>query len=121
MNTLEPITASKIKEILEPIPADQWITDIFTDYEGKCCAVGHFQRLTSSDPSDYSRENCKDDPWEDPSPVRVLTEKFLTEVHDRRIESIANVNNDPIINGYTEDDPKARVMHLLDDMIKAGY
>jgi hypothetical protein len=34
---------------------------------------------------------------------------------------IADVNNNPVHNGYTEPVIKDRVIHLLIDMIAAGY
>lgn len=103
--------------LLSLIPQEDWIINNFTDGQGKCCFIGHYTRLTSYDPNDYSHDNCGD--WE-ASEARTLTRKFLKENHFVTGDGamINNVNN---INGYTEDNPKDRVMDLLKDMIKAGY
>lgn len=46
--------------LLSGVPEGDWIQDRFTDGVGKCCAIGHYTRLNSTDPSDYSAFNCND-------------------------------------------------------------
>lgn len=117
----EETEAEKMYRLLNPIPKENWITNKFTDEMGKCCFIGHYSRLISKNPSDYSDENCND--WYDYKQrgnARNLTLRFLQSIGytNHNGASVNNVNN---INGYTEDNPKDRVMHLLKDMIKAGY
>lgn len=120
----EQLTASRAKELLLPIPEENFITGIFTDGESKCCVMGHLQRLTSDNPDSYQRENCKDISFygdlQDTTGFRRKTRHFLSERFGV-YSDIAEVNNENTINGYTEESIKARVMHLLDDMIAAGY
>lgn len=122
-------TAQQIKDIIEPIPADKFQTDYFgwsianpvnrdgigfnIKDNGKSCFLGHIHRhfnpedkIATGDRSGYG--------------ARQLTEKFLIEVHDLSVDG-SDVNNSPCINGYKEPEIKDRIMHLLDDMIKAGY
>ncbi len=115
-------TAQKALRLLSEVPKEQFIVDDFTDNIGKCCAIGHYQRLTSKNPNDYSRENCDDSYIEiEDSPIRTISEKFLLKYGmGYSYLSIANINNKPNINGYTEPEIKDRVIHLLEDMVAEG-
>lgn len=113
--------AQEALRLLIPIPAEDFITDKFTDEEGKCCAIGHIKRLKSYDPSNYSSDNCSDMFTEDAA-IRTASVKYLRDVHNAAWSAnIASVNNNNDINGYTEPVIKDRVIHLLNDMIAAGY
>lgn len=116
MNTTE-LTASKALELLKDIPEEDFITGSFTDEESKCCAIGHLQRLTSPNPKDFSFSNCRD---RFDSPIRNLSLKYIKSTY-RVYYDISVVNNEDTVNGYNENTPKKRVLHLLEDMIKAGY
>jgi len=109
--------AQEALDLLLPIPAEDFITSEYTDGVSKCCAVGHIMRLTSGNPTDYSDSNCNDHFQHS---IRETTETFNQEKHqvDRDISS---VNNGTRVNGYTEPVIKDRVIHLLKDMVEAGY
>jgi len=112
--------AQEALRLLIPIPKEEFITDTYTDGKGKCCAIGHMQRLQSMDPSDYSSYNCSDFLAE--QPIRSASRKYLSDIHNIHGHNIASVNNgDLTINGYTEPEIKDRVIHLLTDMVAAGY
>ncbi len=106
--------------LLKDIPADQFIINRFSDEESKCCVVGHFVRLTSENPADYSENNCCD--WGRPaSKLRLTTRDFIKERVTWRDRDITDVNNTTTINGWTDPDIKTRVINFLEDAIKAGY
>lgn len=111
--------AQKALRLLIPIPKEDFIPGRFTDGEGKCCAIGHMQRLQSMDPSNYSSANCSD--FLVNQPIRSASREYLGDVHNFPGCNIASVNNDNAINGYTEPEIKDRVIHLLTDMVVAGY
>lgn len=103
--------AQQIKDILAPIPAENFIVDTY-ELHGKYCALGHIHMALSGD--EYGDRMGFG--------ARKLTEKFLKEKHNTEMEEcIAAVNNRPDVNGYTEPVIKDRVMHLVEDMIAAGY
>jgi len=54
------MNAREAKELLQPIPNEDFIRSEYSDEIGKCCAIGHLIRLKSEDPSDFSIENCTD-------------------------------------------------------------
>lgn len=113
----KPLTeCQKIKALLSPIPEDQWLTDAFTDGQGKCCAIGHLMRLQSSNPSDYGIGNCRDDiHFNDGSRyhrMRHISFKFYGF-------DFAYVNNMQC-RKFPQPTPKARVMAALDELIKCG-
>lgn len=117
------LNATQIKELLLPIPADDFITEKFSNETGKCCFLGHLQRLTSDDPSDYSFYNCNDKlayNKGDETGARDLTKDFLTKIHGIYCDG-SSVNNQTDVNGYNEPIIKDRLMHMVNDMIKAGY
>lgn len=118
---MEKLTASKAKELLMPIPKEDWITGEFTDEIGKCCAIGHLTRLTSGNPANYSIDNCRDF-GKRKDLLRSASNAFLQKhLGHATPYDLSIVNNEDDVNGYTEDNPKDRVMHLIEDMIKAGY
>jgi len=113
---MEETIAEKALRILREVPEDEWITDMYTDGKSRCCAIGHYTRLTSDNPNDYSNTNCR----EKELSLREVTGAFINKVHSESA-NIACVNNYPYINGYTEPVIKHRVIHLLEDMVAAGY
>ena len=112
MNSLEA------KELLLPIPQNDFLLHKFSDGHGKCCAIGHLVRLKSEDPLNYNQW-CGDE-GEVENFVRKQVKKYISETHNERA-CLARVNNRNNINGYTQDNPKDRVIALLNDMIKDGY
>lgn len=121
METQQKTVAQEAYELLKDIPAENWITRKFSDDEGRCCLIGHYTRLKSGNPNDFSVNNCDD--WNLSNDQRILrnaTMKFLMEAHGILSDG-AEVNNGPNVNGYTQPEIKDRCMALLEDMIKAGY
>jgi len=114
---MEKTVAQKTLEILSVVPSEDWITDLHTDLESKCCAIGHYVRLTSNNPDNYNSDNCVD---YNRAPIRNSSSEFLNKIHNLNGIDIAHVNNKPVAK-YTQDTPKERVIALLNDMIKAGY
>jgi hypothetical protein len=110
--------AQKAYRLLSSIPAEQWCVGEFSDGVGACCALGHWTRLNSDNPEDYSEDNC----WEDSScDLRKASRKFMEDTYGYTYANIASVNNETEYNGYNEPVIKERVLHLLTDMITAGY
>lgn len=107
--------AIQIKKILLPIPPEKFITDYFGKHgTDNSCFLGHINRaLSLKGQSDYMGD------W-DGYGARDLTYKFLSEEHGIHTSGV-EVNNAPNVNGYTEPVIKDRVMHMVEDMIKAGY
>jgi hypothetical protein len=110
------MTATIAKELLLPVPKDEFITSLFSDTIGKCCAIGHLVRLTSKDPSDY-KQSCDDRVNVDVNRFARITVRDFNQRKHNVSESLAAVNNHNDINGYSQNNPKDRVMALLDDMI----
>ena len=117
------MNATEARELLLPIPKNKFLTEKFTDYRGKCCAIGHLVRLKSDNPSDYN-QSLADGRWGGTCEVRTFARErvrvYNGEKHDQ-YEDLAAVNNRTEVNGYTQDNPKDRVMALLNDMIADGY
>ena len=113
--------AQRAKRLLEAIPENEWITSFYTEPDRKvCCAIGHFQRLSSDNPSDYSQKNCSD--GSESLELRKVSSEYLQEVFRTKptdCVDIAYINNKPFKN-YNQTIPKQRVMALLADMIEAG-
>lgn len=104
--------AQQIKDIIKPIPADQFCIGHYENSDkSQCCVLGHIHKHFGSDAEGDGQGYG----------ARQLSNEFLTEKHNLPFENIASVNNDTDINGYTEPVIKDRVMHLVEDMIAAGY
>lgn len=101
----------KAFELFKPIPAKNWITALRTDTESKCCALGHWDRVTSNNPNDYSWRNCSRDRFDETPKLRTATEA-LTGV------SIVSVNNNWNGNPFPQKTPKGRVMACLRKILK---
>lgn len=115
--------AQKALRLLSPIPADQWCTDKYSDGVNSCCARGHLNRLTSPfDPNNYSRDSCGVGWGNTPILTTAVREFFEKQYNIKEFfELLAAVNDDNDIAIYTEETPKDRVIHLLTDMVAAGY
>lgn len=108
-------------QLLNEVPEQQWLIELFTDFKSKCDAIGHFQRLTSSNPEDFSYENCTD--RFKGRDLRLLSLQFcLTKgyFYKNTALDIAVINN-ITTQQYPQETPKQRVLALLKDMIDNGY
>lgn len=115
------LNAKKALELISGIPAEKFITHSFTNEKDCCCVQGHLCRLTSENPNDYSRDNCSEWKLDNDSDVpqfREKSQKFIKEVYGINYidYSIADVNNDNTINGYTQESIKDRIVAFLIDM-----
>lgn len=124
--------ASQAREILALIPKDKWVVGILGFDNGSSCAIGHINRFCNThkvkkgilpflnkkenDYSYYKGASSISDEWN----FTKLVQKFFKETKMREGVSPAYINDSPC-HGYHEDHPKDRIMHMLDDMIKAGY
>ncbi len=107
---MEETVAQKALRLLNPIPANKFMVEAFSDEISKCCIIGHYKRLTSDNPDDYSFENCSDN--------------FLSDLRLKGLQfgvNIAGINNSPNCSKYNQKTAKARSIACLKDMIKAGY
>lgn len=55
------VIVEKAIKLLTPIPDQDWIIGQFSNGRDKCCAIGHFRRLTSKNPNNYDKLNCVDE------------------------------------------------------------
>ena len=111
------MSIAAIREILAPIPAEEWIRTRFTDGRYRCCAVGHLQRLLSPNPEDYSHENCTDKSGNaERTNIRLKSMLFLTRLGVPN-QGIAEVNNGEC-HLFTQLTCKERVMKLLNMMCR---
>lgn len=107
--------AQEAKRLLEPVPEDLWIEKLYTDGVGKCCAVGHYERMKSSNQNDFSICNCANVE----SKLINATYRYLFDRNSQG-STVTNVNNGELLS-YQQTTSKERVMALLDDMIAAGF
>ena len=111
--------AKTAKALLEPLDHSEFIERLLTDKNGHCCSLGHLARLTSENPGDYSIGNCCGYDYRLDDFVNI-THEFIMNKY-RISGSITTVNNLSSVGVYNEPLIKDRVIHLLDDMIAAGY
>lgn len=118
--------AAEAKELLQQVPKENFIMKYYSNEIDSCCAIGHLKRLTSENPENYRIENCWDSIGEhDGDEVYLFARKtvraYIEKFHGEQGYDLSSVNNSTKVNGYTEPEIKDRVIHLLDDMIEAGY
>jgi hypothetical protein len=118
METKETLAQEALR-LLTSIPKEDFIVNSFTDGIGKCCAIGHIQRLKSKNAKIYTPHNCNDY-FVYEGCIRQISEEFLFKEHSLIGRDISNVNNTTMVNGYNEPEIKDRVMHLLSDMVTVG-
>lgn len=104
------IPLQEIIDLLESKPSELWITGTYGTSGGQKCALG-FINLH------YGRSVANSDVQH---PLRNLTEVFIRKNHNLPAADIVDVNDRAWFNGYTEPEPRARVLHLLNDMKKSG-
>ena len=109
--------AAKALRLLEQVPEDKWLLGMYTNRLDKCCVLGHYKRLTSDNPNDYSEENCiyKNGGLKD---ISIL---FLLSRMNGHFPDISWVNDGHASQLYPQPNAKTRSMALLKDMVKAGY
>jgi hypothetical protein len=105
--------AQQILDIIRPIPAEKFCRNKYIDEDGRSCFLGHIHLTLAPDEG-----NWKGDEYG--YGARQLTRRFMLEKHGMNVDG-TDVNNDPDYNGYTEPEVKDRVVHMLEDMVAAGY
>jgi len=114
----EEPTAHRLIELLKPIPEEQWCVRRFTTLSGQCCFLGHIGVKVDKIPMDAPSRSFFNSVIVEK--VRDLTKTFLDKHHKIDADG-ASVNNGTHINGYDEEHPKARILHMLEDMKAVGY
>ena len=115
----QKITAEKLIEMFKPIPEEDFIIRNYTNGNDKCCVIGHYERLTSENPNDYSFINCSDYHDGGGGDLREWSAMVIAEM-GWSFYSLATVNNGRAAQ-YPQPTPKKRVMAFLEDARKAGY
>ncbi len=112
MNTHQCLTRSKnALYLLSHIPAEELISGTWSDGKSKYCAIGHYERLTSTQPNDYSHFNCMDSEESLADVSRVFfQEKYAAPL------SIVTINDAPHTL-YPQPAIKDRVLTCLTDMV----
>lgn len=108
--------AQKAYRLLKDIPSNQWGIGIVDSNNRTCCLLGHYQRMTTN-PDIYEYDFLEKGYR---SELAVSGRNFLQKIHSIDHE-VFSVNDSTNVNGYIEPEIKDRCMHLLQDMIKAGY
>jgi len=101
-------TFQQIKEIIEPIPADQFCKHDYENDEGQCCFLGHIHKHLFGDALAGDGNG---------NGARRLTARFFLDTYGIDLDG-AEVNNYNAIDGYTEPIIKDRLMHMIEDGIK---
>lgn len=78
--------------------------------------MGWLRRKFSKEKSEYAKATDYSVAQE----LCLSTREFLEKYHNEQ-ENIISVNDHDNINGYNEDNPKDRAVHLLTEMVAAGY
>jgi hypothetical protein len=114
--------AQKAYRLLYPIPAEQWCTNMYSNGKNSYCAIGHLNRLNALNPNDYPID-ISIRGWGYNSSLSAAIKMFFEKQHNIKesFDLLASVNDAKDIAIYTEETPKDRVMHLLTDMIAAGF
>ena len=107
MKTITITIFKQIKEIIEPIPVDQFCVGDYQNNEGQCCFLGHIHKHLFGHALGDGYGNG----------ARLLTREFIKEVHRLHADG-SDVNNKDTVNGYTEPIIKDRLMHMIEDGIK---
>lgn len=119
---MEEITVAKrALELIQGVNPEDFIEEVFTDKISKCCVIGHYCRLTSENPSDFSIDNCTRDGFGSwgRTDLQKAAKSFL-KVRELPVDKIEEINNDAT-EEYPEATIKERVVHFLSDMVAAGY
>lgn len=138
--------AYEAMKLMKPLTNEQFMTDFYSNEEGKCCVIGHWRRLKSSNPNDFSMENCTEPQYlfgRMDCDLRMVSRNFFQKVHGIEA-SISEVNNlssttaperyrellpeakynkifSKLNEVYPQPEIKDRVMACLTDMVKAGF
>jgi hypothetical protein len=110
--TVQEITTQYVRDILGPIPKEDFIEGLFTNGQSKCCVMGHWKRLHSPNPDNFDISNCSDIKlgWDMSSNLRKWS-KHMAQMMDTL--QLVDTNNTES-KSFPQDNPKDRVMAWLD-------
>lgn len=108
-NLKKTVSVKEIFDLLSSKPPESWCTGSYEN-SGKYCALGHINNYYSDSSNHSSLER----------PIRMKISEFIKSKYALNHTDIINVNDTTGVNNYTEEHPKDRVLHLLNDMIDAG-
>lgn len=117
----------ELKEMLEPIHENEWLTGKHTDLRGRCCVEGHLNRIMNNSLNDYSKENCYNT-YTDSNGRKAFNPYYTIKRYTNaplRAMGIGGYGLIAVSNGivpkYDQLNPKRRVLAYIDDAIELGY
>lgn len=111
----------KALSLLETVPAEAFMTGEFTDGRNKCDAFGHFNRLISKNPNDYSYVNCEGmfgATEKESNEFLEATRKYFKMIGSNR-KTIVDFNDS--LTRYNPEAIKIEILRLLNAMIEKGF
>lgn len=112
-----PITVSEAIKIVEAAPEYSWGVGSI-DFDGKCCFLGHLAKARGINTEDLGTNKILSNP--DIQAIDTKIVDFVYKTHSQDIVRCYTINDTTTVNGYNEDHPKARMLHVLRDMKEAG-
>lgn len=98
-------------EKFKQIPEENVIDGEFTNQVDSCCVLGHYHRLKSDNPNDYSADNCND----------LIDHVFGGELRRLGLDydiALAEINNGNwCMHTYPQKTPKQRSLAALNDLL----
>jgi len=127
------MNAQKAYNQLKNVPEDQFIEHYFGK-DGKCCVIGHLIRINIQ-PDEINNNTCSDsligfypNPVEDKNKrqkvkqisffAREEVAEFLRVKYGLNFTTLAEINNNSSVNGFTQTSIKDRVLACLKEMIE---
>lgn len=121
--TVKQTIAKEARGLFKRTPDKEWTTNKYTDCKGACCALGHWGRAKKNNIG-YRVEDLDMNAINNLSSVAMKF--FNKQQQEGKIPkglplSIPAVNDKIVPGLYEEPTPKARILHLMNDMIEAGF
>ncbi len=111
INSDYDLDVNYVREFIISLSEKEIVSGIFSNGVDKCCIVGHFERLHSENPNDYSTKNCWDLDGKKTSPLRAWANKYHYD--------IASINNNYYQHtGFLQPTRKKRLLAMCDEIEK---
>lgn len=112
-----PISVEDAIIIVKAAPKDKWTTGVIHN-QGQSCFLGHLKRAKKVKGTLSTGSLLQISPEIEEIDLKIT--HFVNKKHNLAICHSFTINDSDEVNGYNEEHPKDRMLHVLNDMKKAG-
>jgi len=106
-------------KVVEATKPEEWTIYQISNEHGQCCFLGHIAKSYGKNVENMGTSNVLLIPEVEKIDEKIV--KYCEKKHNEHIAHSHNINDTLAVNGYNEEHPRDRMLHVLRDMKADGW